>query len=440
MQQARTVSALAGLFPLLLAGNVQAAGFALIEQNASGLGNAYAGQAAIAEDASTIYFNPAGLTYQSGKEAVVVLHAIKPSAKFSDGGSLAASGLNALGGEGGDAGSLAPVPNMFLAMDLSPSIRMGLGVSAPFGLKTEYDQTWAGRFQAVESDLKTLNINPTLAFKLNDAWSLGMGLDLQRIEATLSNMANYSAFIAFASGNVLLLPSLEGLATVQGDDWGWGGNLGAIFSPSPDLRLGASYRSRINYTLEGDVRFAGVPTTGNGAIDAALAAQFANGGVTAKVTMPDTLALSLFKRVNSNWDLLADATWTNWSVFDTLAVNRSSGALLSSTAENWDDTWRYSLGANYHANRNLTWRFGLALDQSPVPNANRTARIPDEERTWVSVGGQYRYAENSMLDFGYAHLFIKDASINQSAAGAGTLLGSYDNHVDILSVQYTRRF
>ncbi|MEW5788093.1 MAG: outer membrane protein transport protein [Pseudomonadota bacterium] len=436
MQRARLALALAGL----ATGGVQAAGFALIEQNASGLGNAYAGQAAAAEDASTIYFNPAGLTYQSGKEAVVVLHAIKPTAEFSDGGSAAASGLNALGGEGGDAGSLAPVPNLFLAMDLSPKVRLGLGVSAPFGLKTEYDATWIGRFQAVESDLKTLNVNPTLAYKLNDAWSVGGGVNLQRIQATLSNMANYAAFVAVASGNTILLPGSEGLATVEGDDWGWGGNLGLMFSPSPDLRLGAGYRSRINYTLEGDVRFAGVPTTLNAGVDAALAAQFANGGVTAKVTMPDTLALSLFKRVNSTWDLLADATWTNWSVFDTLAVNRSNGTPLTATPENWDDTWRYSLGANYHANRNLTWRFGLAYDQSPVPNANRTARIPDEDRTWLAVGGQYRYKENSILDFGYAHIFVKEAGINQTAAGAGTLLGSYDNSVDILSVQYTRRF
>ena len=424
---------------LWLVGTAHGAGFALIEQNASGMGNAYAGAAAVAEDASTIFFNPAGLTLQQGTQAVAALHAIGPSAKFSNGGSVAAT-MQALGGNGGDAGGWAAVPNLYLAMDLRPGVRFGLGINAPFGLKTEYDPSWTGRFQAVTSDLKTLNVNPTLAFKLNDAWSLGIGLNAQQVKAELSNKANYSAFIAVASGGGILTPNLEGLGVVKGDDWSWGGNIGLLYAPSADLRVGANYRSAIKYKLEGTASFSNVPVTVSPAVNAALAAQFAAGPVTASVKMPDTFSLSLFKALDTRWDLLADATWTNWNVFKTLAVVRSSGAPLSSTAENWKSTWRYSLGANFHPNRNMTWRFGVAYDPTPVPDANRTPRIPDESRTLLALGGQYRYSKHSAVDFGYAHLFVKDATINSTVAGAGTLNGTYDNHVDILSVQYTHSF
>jgi long-chain fatty acid transport protein len=164
-----------------LANPAQGAGFALIEQNASGLGNAYAGQAAVAEDASTIFFNPAGLTYVEGRQVVAAGHLIMPSAEFSDAGSTLA-----IRGDGGDAGVTAFVPNFYYAMDVTPDLKFGLGVNAPFGLTTEYDDTWAGQVQAIKSDLKTVNVNPALGWRVNDRLSLGFGLNWQYIEAELT--------------------------------------------------------------------------------------------------------------------------------------------------------------------------------------------------------------------------------------------------------------
>jgi long-chain fatty acid transport protein len=233
----------------LLAGNAQAAGFALIEQNASGLGNAYAGQAAAAEDASTIFFNPAGMTRLGGKQLLAAAHAILPSAKFSDTGSNNAPTQTEFGGNGGDAGTTALVPNVYFTMPLGKGITGGLGISAPFGLVTEYDNTWVGRFHAVKSDLKTININPSLAFKANDAWSVGFGINAQQAKAELSKMANYGALVADS----------EGLAIVEGDDWGWGYNLGVLFEPRPDVRVGFSYRSKVDYELEGTVTYTNHP-------------------------------------------------------------------------------------------------------------------------------------------------------------------------------------
>ncbi len=429
-----------GLWVLSLTGNLaQASGFALIEQNASGLGNAYAGQAAVAADASTIFFNPAGMTRLEGRQMVLAGNAIRPSAEFANQASSNALLQSSLGGEGGDAGAWALVPNFYYAMALRPGVNVGLGVSAPFGLATVYDGDWVGRFHAVKSDMKTLNINPSLAFKASDTVSVGLGLNVQQVKALLTNKVNYSAVFAQATGGTMVAPNLEGTAKVEGDDWSWGFNLGVLFSPDEATRLGIHYRSSVDYTLEGDATFtrpAGLTATQQGILNAAVP----NGNVTAQVQLPDTWSLSLFRQLSPSWDVLADATWTHWSLFQDLTVVRTSGAVLSTTPERWDDSWRYSLGLNFRPGGNITWRAGIAYDETPVSDAFRTPRIPDESRTWLALGAQIRTSKQASVDIGYAHVFVDDASIHQTSASGGTLDGSYDNAVDILSVQYTHTF
>lgn len=427
--------ALATLLGTLASVTAHASGFALIEQNASGLGNAYAGQAASAQDASTTYFNPAGLTEIEGRQMVMVGNLILPSAKFKNDNSRNAMLQTSPGGNGGDAGGLAFVPNFYYAMDIRPNLKFGLAMSAPFGLKTEYEDDWAGRFQAVTSDLKTFNINPSLGYKLSDSLSLGVGLDLMMIKAELTSMTNYSAGIYQATSGATTLPNLSGLGTVKGDDWGYGANFGLLYAPAKDTRIGFSYRSEVSATLEGTARFAGQPP--------GLAL---NTPVTADVTLPASASLSLFKTISPQIDLLADASWTGWSSFEDLTVERTNGSTLTSTYENWHDTMRYSVGMNFRQNDRLTWRAGIAFDESPVPNAQRTPRIPDEDRTWLAVGMQYKLNDKSRIDAGYAHLFVEDASIHSGESVApgvypyGQLNGKYANKVDILSVQYTRNF
>jgi len=185
------------------ASQAYASAFALIEQNASGLGNSFAGAAAVAEDASTIFFNPAGMSYLKGPTDVSLGAAfINVSAKFTDQGSqpsgTALAGINPaaarpLGGTGGDAGSLAAVPNFYIAGDLAPNWKAGVGVSVPFGLKTEYEGDWLGRFQAVKSDIMTLNINPSVSWKINERFSVGLGVSYQQIDAELTSNVNYVA-------------------------------------------------------------------------------------------------------------------------------------------------------------------------------------------------------------------------------------------------------
>ena len=415
-------------FGLVFSASAQSAGFALIEQSASGMGNAYAGAAAVAEDASTIYFNPAGMTYLSGSQLVVAGHAIKPTARFNNQGSV--PGRLPAGDEGGDLGSWAFIPNTYFSHEINPNLFAGLGISVPFGLKTEYDKDWIGRFQAVKSELKTININPALAFKVNDKLSIGAGVSAMWAQAELTRAVN---------GGALGERSIK----IKGDDWGFGFNLGAIYQITPDTRFGVAYRSKVEQELAGDAKSSLTQLN-------ALPLRTLNTDVNADLTLPENFSVSAFSHINEKWDVMADITWTRWSQFKELKIVRDNGtdSTLALTPENWENTMRYSVGASYQYNEQLKLRAGLAFDQEAIKDEFRTARIPGNDRTWVSLGASWKTSENCKLDIGYAHLFIKEAKIrdiqNQPTAvpptANGNLIGEFDGHVNILSVQYTRNF
>ena len=397
----------------------QAAGFALIEQNASGMGNAYAGGSAIAEDASTIYFNPAGMTYINGTQAVGALHLINPNVEFNDKGSVKATGFPPKGDEGPNAGNLAFVPNFYLMTEITPSVKVGVGVNAPFGLKTEYGDKWIGRFQADKSEVKTININPAIAFKVNDQLSLGFGLSAMYAEATLTRQVN----------RVL---AAERDVEIKGDDWGFGFNLGAIFQATADTRFGVAYRSKVEQHLDGKAKFSAPLSAGNT-------------GVKADVSLPENFSVSAFSRLNDTWDLMGDVTWTRWSRLKELRIDFANASPDAVTPENWDNTLRYSVGVNYHYSDAIKLRAGLAYDEEAISDKFRTARIPGNDRKWLSLGAGWQVTPASKLDVGYSHLFISDASIDDDQRAAakgrnGRLRGEFEGSVDLLSLQYTHNF
>jgi long-chain fatty acid transport protein len=384
---------------MVLGGGAQAAGFSLLEQNGSGLGSAFAGQAAVASDASTVFFNPAGMNQLQGTQISLAGDYVSPSAKFSGSATPAFSTAT-----GGDAGKAAVVPSFYLVTDILSGLKFGLGVNAPFGMMTEYDFPWAGMTQAVKSELTTLNVNPSLAWAVNDRFSLGLGVNWQSIDAELSS---------YKPGT--------GIVAMKGNDNNWGWNVGALFKLDQASRIGLSYRSQVDYRLEGTLA--------------------GSTPVTADITMPDSASLSYFRTLSPTWDVLADVSWMGWSTFNELRVKTLSGATAQLVDESWKNTMRYSLGVNFHQNDRLMWRFGVAYDETPVPDAaHRTPRIPDENRTWVSVGGQYRMTPKTTADFGYAHLFVNDAAINHTEPGNVLLTGTYSNSVDIVGVQVNHTF
>ncbi|OGT23436.1 MAG: hypothetical protein A2342_09690 [Gallionellales bacterium RIFOXYB12_FULL_54_9] len=409
---------------LLTAGHAVASGFALIEQSGSGMGNAYAGGAASAEDAATVYFNPAGMSRLKGRQVAAGGSLIGVSTVFSDAGSSPALG-RPTGSAPGNVGGWSVLPNAYVTMALNDRAHIGLGINAPFGMKTDYTAGWTGRFQAMKSSIETINLNPSLSYQVSDALALGVGISYQQLRATLSNVRSFGG-------------AGEGVSTMSGSGSDYGANAGVLLDLGGAGRLGVAYRSAIGYKLNGAIL-----------VTSPLGVPVLSGSAVTYIKMPSTLSFSYFRELGNRWDVMADLTRTGWSSIPELVIASGvTGVTLSRTPENWRDTWRASLGGNYHYSEQWTARMGLAYDQSPVVDAYRTARVPDADRTWLALGGQYKPDKNSALDFGYAHLFVKAASINNntgaaglpSTATVGRLLGSYASSVDIFSVQYALGF
>ncbi|MCW8923675.1 MAG: outer membrane protein transport protein [Gammaproteobacteria bacterium] len=439
------------MFAALAAGyssQSNASGFALIENSASGQGNAYAGAAAIAEDASTVWFNPAGMTLLENDQVVVVGHFIKPDSEFSDTGSTAAAllGNPELMGHDDDGGFNAMVANFYYVTALDENLKFGFGMTTPFGLATRYEDNWVGRYHGVETDLKTINFNPSIAYKLNDDLSIGAGINIMLADITFTSAVDFGA-ICVASFNAATCAALgslpqqaDGFADLRADnfnDLALGVNFGLLYKISDDTRLGVAYRSEVTIDVEGDADFS-VPAAASFVVAQGV---FVDTGLNASVTLPQSLSMSVVHDMDE-LTLLADITWTGWSSFDELRI-RYDNALQpdSVTTEAWDDTLRYSFGADYQYSDALTLRAGWAYDETPVPDAeHRTVRVPGNSRRWLSFGGTYIIDKEFTVDVGYSHLFISDTAINNSVESgiptlASTLTGTYEASVDILSAQ-----
>ena len=416
-----------------LAAPTQAAGFAIIEQGVTGLGNAYAGGAASAEDASTIFYNPAGMILVPNSQFVGALHVISPTTNF-DGSATVGGVVPVTGGDGGEAGETGLVPNFYYVRALESGLKLGLGINAPFGLATEYDAGWEGRYHALRSELRTVNFNPALAFKLGERLSLGAGINLQYIDVPeLSQAIDFATVCSgLAIGACAGLPTTnDGRVKLGGDDWSWGYNFGLLYEFSEQTRLGFAYRSKIDHELEGTADFTGTPT--------ALQALgvFVDDDVTADISVPETASLSLYHNLNPRLAIMGDVTWTRWSRFQELRVQFETNPQSDLvTPEQWDDSLRYAVGLTYDYDDRWILRTGVAFDETPIPSAElRTPRIPGNDRRWLAVGASYRHSRGLFFDFGYAHLFISDTPINNTNSTGAILTGTYQSSVDILSGQ-----
>lgn len=412
--------AASGALLLLWAAGAAGGGFGIATQSGSGIGNAYAGGAAAVEDASIAWFNPAGMTFlPQGKQVSAGLSVIKTSHEFQNTGS---SGLFSCvsppfppcpGGEGGNGGVWAYVPFGYFTMDINPKWSFGLAVNAPFGLKTNYDAGWRGQFVALKSKLQTLNINPSFAYKVSDTVSIGAGVSVQKIEAELTS--------AVTAGTVDL----------KAHDYGYGFNVGAMVQALPSTRIGASYRSSIKYDLEGSGTFNVVPALSS--------------NMSADLRVPDSASVSVFHEAGPKWELMGDVTWTKWSTVQQLVVQRTSGPfagmIFTQLPFKWDDTWRYSVGANYKVSGQMKLRVGAAYDETPTNDLTRTPRLPGQDRTWAAFGVQYKPSKAGTLDVGYAHEFIRDANVNNPVPPQpGALVGTFNNKADLFSIQYSHQF
>lgn len=416
---------------------VNAAGFALIETNARGQGNAYAGAAAHTPDASTIFFNPAGMMNLEGDQLVVASHIISPKSSFNNKGSVNATsvGGGAIGGNSDDGGFDAFVPNLYWVKGLSDEMKFGLGVNSPFGLAIKYDDDWVGRYHAVVSDLKIINMNPSIAYKVSDQLSIGGGLDFMIADVTLSSAIDFAAVLGQTPGTG------DGFVELTGDnfdDIAVGFNFGLLYNLNESTTFGLSYRAEVDIEVEGDANFT-VPAS---AALVVVGGQFVDTGLAASITLPSSFSLSVSHQ-QDRITYLADITLTGWSSFDELRIEFDNTLQADGvTTEGWEDSMRYSVGVDFQYTDELVLRAGLALDETPVPSAERrTPRLPGSDRTWVSFGMSYKMDEEMSIDVGYSHLMIDDAEVNNELESESsdnvkaTLIGTYEASVDIVSVQ-----
>jgi long-chain fatty acid transport protein len=421
-----------------------AVGFALPEQGVVATGYAFAGVSANPEDASTIFFNPAGMSFLREREASMAMHAIDVTARFSNAGSLSPAGpaFPLAGGDGGNPIGLNWVPNFYMAAP-GPRLSFGLGVGAPFGLKTEYPGDSMGRYQALSSDVKTLNINPSLAYRVG-AGSIGFGVNFQYMRAELGNALDFgaacfgSAFgpAACAAGGVVPQGS-DGRITVEGDSWGFGANVGWMLPLADGSYVGVSYRTPIRHKLSGEGRFS-LPAFSPPY--SALTAAIVDSGAKVDITMPGMFSVSARAQLTPRLAILGDVTHTEWSRFDELRIRFESGAQDAVIPAHWKNTIRTSIGIAYDASPALRLRGGVTYEPSTVPDRYRTARVPDNDQTLVAMGFGFRLSPTARIDMAYGRVFVKDAPIDNTIAGSGTLRGEYRLHANILSVQYRVAF
>jgi len=408
------------------------------------MGAAFAGAGVNETDSSVVANNPATMARFSGTTLQVDVTAIDLSYEFNGTGTDP-TGRPLTGGNGGDAGDIAAVPAMSVIHKLDNGLAFGAMVSAPFGLKTEYDDGWQGRYFAHTSDVKIIDL--TLAAALDivpDRFSVGAGLIFSRADVTLSKSVDFGSLL-FGNPATRPLPfarpqAADGFAEIQGDDNGFGWTVGANFKPVDQLAIGVSYRSEIDYELEGTADWT-VP----GNVAAVFAASpttrplFQDGAALAKLTTPSVLNVDLRYDFNDSFSMMASYAETGWSSLREVRIEFANPDPDSVEPFNWKDTTFASLGAEYKLNESWTLRGGVAYDETPTHIETRTPRLPDANRMWYSIGASWLATQALEVNFGYTRIEPNSPKIDITS-NRTTLVGPFDGAANLYGVSAQYKF
>jgi long-chain fatty acid transport protein len=372
-----------------------AAGFFLQEQSVSGLGSAFAGQAATARDSSVVFFNPAGMTQLDSATLNAGTHIIAPRSKMSNDGSTIDSNpgggvtiVSLTGNDGGNPYTPTPIPNMHVAYPLlDKRLWVGFSSTAPFGLANKYDSGWFGRYDSTTTELEVLDFSPNVAYALTDWLSIGGGLNIQYAQAELG---------------AVISATTEGESNLEGEDWSSGYNIGFLMEPVDGTNIGVHYRSEVEHKLNGRVSVVGSGSS--------LVNQNQPGNV--NLTLPDILQLAVDQRINDKFKLLGGATWFGWSNFDAITVLDDSGTVISDTKQNYQNTWAFAIGGEYDLNEKWTLRAGYQFDATPTTDEFRTSRTPDGDRNWISTGATYKFNDKISIDMALTYIDIANETID----------------------------
>ncbi|MFL6593581.1 MAG: OmpP1/FadL family transporter [Luteimonas sp.] len=447
----RTALAL-GILGALAVGQAQASGFQLRENSVKNLGRANAGTAVAKDDASVVANNPAAMVNLDRTTVQVDATDIDLTAKFSGSGSTAL-GTPLSGGNGGDPGSPQLVPALAVVAPFG-NFRLGASINAPFGLKTEYDANWVGRYNAVESNVKTVDFTVSGAWAITNQFSLGLSVIHQRTDVTLSNALDFGSALCLGSGNPAncFNPAFpfhpqgaDGSVEVKGDDNSFGWIAGAQWRPVENFTIGYSHHSEIDHTLTGNANFA-VPASVAGALGPAAPA---DGPIYAPLTTPSIDTLSVEWDLSPQVRLFGDLQRTGWSSLQQVAIFRQGGAPLGQAEQfRWDDTTYYAIGGEWDLDPAFTLRVGFGHDETPTSDATRDARLPDNTRTLYSIGATWHATPAFSVDAAFQRINIADPSIDvtspfpgsPSPALGSSLTGKYNAHANLFGLAAQYRF
>jgi len=370
----------------------------------------------------TVFSNPAGLTRLSDQQWVIVTNLFAPSIKFHNHGSIDNNQFAMNGEDGGDAGILTPTTNFYYAKPLSDRWTIGFAFNTPFGISLEYERDWVGRYYTIDASLLNLNLNPGVGFKVNDSLSIGAGINLNYVKLGLSNAIDFGAILGTGS------QSMDGLIDLEGDNWAWGFNLGALFTLTEQTRIGIAYRSDIKHTLNGDANF-NTP-------EAAQLLQPLDTNFKLSTSLPESISISLYHQLTPRLAAMTDFRYTRWSRFRELRIVFDNPAQPDAvTPKNWHNTWRIAIGLDY--SYSPVWRFqaGFAFDEGAIPDETFDPIIPTPEMIMLSLGALYHYSDTLSLGFGYTHVIPDKQDILMAENGQGTLSGKMDVISNVLGLQ-----
>ncbi|MCW8347617.1 outer membrane protein transport protein [Vibrio sp. ZSDZ65] len=425
---ARTPLSMAVVLGLLSSTQVSAAGFQLAEYSGTGLGRAYAGEAAMADNASAQWRNPAMLTYLEGTQISGGVLYVEPN--------IDVKGTSSIAGytESNDIANSAPVPNLYISHQLNDKYTLGLALGSNYGMETDLGRDFKASQYGNEAKIMTVEAVASLAYKLNDQFSFGGGVRFVTGEGKIGATVPFDTTIPVAPNVNIPVSKGDYLKYVEGTDSSWGYVLGAAWQINDHNRLGFAYKSEVMMDFEGHGEGIGFGFAGKK--DGKLS-----------VALPATAEVSTYHQITSQWALHSSINWTQWSSFEELKVKFNDGTNSHIKQENWKDSYRFAVGTTYALNQKLTLRGGIAYDMSAVGDKYRTTTIPETDRTWLSAGASYAFSKQFTLDGGLTYIMARTASITEprdhsddQAAQFGNFTGEISGDVWIAGIQANYRF
>lgn len=415
-----------------LSTNAFGSGFALNELSARSTAQAFAGRASDADNASTLATNPAGMSLLKNAEVSFGASFVDAKSDVSNVSSTVGAS-SVTGTNDGDMIPFTTIPFGYYVQPINQQLVVGFGIYAPFGLSTEHEDTFQGRYFGTVSDIQVITFQPTVSYKVTNNLSLGLGITYNRFDGKLEkNVRNP------------LAPNSDIGASVKGDDDAWGYNLGALYEFTPHTRVGITYYSKVKYTLDGHTTISNA--------QALLGSSSVKYDASLDIETPDRIDIGITHDLTSDLTLHGEIARTNWSTIKEIRVkNDGTPVILGQQpfAEpvetlDWDDTMMYSLGLSYKIDPKWTLRGGFALDEQPMSDSNRSVRLPAGDRKIYSLGGTWTALSNLDIDFSYMYIKEDSATVNQQTA---TLTGSpirysakFENAINIYSVQASWKF